>query len=165
MIGVIYARYSAGPKQTDQSIEGQVAECQEYAKRNNIDVIEIYADRHVSGKGTEGRFEFQRMLQDAAAKKFEAVIVWKIDRFGRNRVVGVFFFGTGVFHVLFIRLDGGRRIARAAQRSGFAVHFARLALRAADPQRERGRQDETENSGQITNVMFFAHSFLPLEGW
>lgn len=85
MIGVIYARYSAGPKQTDQSIEGQVAECQEYAKRNNIDVIEIYADRHVSGKGTEGRFEFQRMLRDAAAKKFEAVIVWKIDRFGRNR--------------------------------------------------------------------------------
>lgn len=85
MIGVIYARYSAGPRQTDQSIEGQVAECQEYAKRNNIDVIEIYADRHVSGKGTEGRFEFQRMLHDAAAKKFEAVIVWKIDRFGRNR--------------------------------------------------------------------------------
>ena len=85
MIGVIYARYSAGPRQTDQSIEGQVAECQEYAKRNNIDVIEIYADRHVSGKGTEGRFEFQRMLSDATAKKFQAVIVWKIDRFGRNR--------------------------------------------------------------------------------
>ena len=85
MIGAIYARYSAGPRQTDQSIEGQVAECQEYAKRNNIEVIEIYADRHVSGKGTEGRFEFQRMLSDAAAKKFEAVIVWKIDRFGRNR--------------------------------------------------------------------------------
>ena len=85
MIGVIYARYSAGPRQTDQSIEGQVAECQEYAKRNNIEIIEIYADRHVSGKGTEGRFEFQRMLHDAAAKKFEAVIVWKIDRFGRNR--------------------------------------------------------------------------------
>lgn len=85
MIGVIYARYSAGPRQTDQSIEGQVAECQEYAKRNNIDVIEIYADRHVSGKGTEGRYEFQRMLHDASLKKFEAVIVWKIDRFGRNR--------------------------------------------------------------------------------
>ena len=85
MIGVIYARYSAGPRQTDQSIEGQVAECQEYAKRNNIDIIEIYADKHVSGKGIDGRYEFQRMLHDAAAKKFEAVIVWKIDRFGRNR--------------------------------------------------------------------------------
>ena len=29
---VVYARYSAGPKQTDQSIEGQVYDCQEYAE-------------------------------------------------------------------------------------------------------------------------------------
>ena len=53
MIGVIYARYSAGPKQTDQSIEGQVAECQEYAKRNNIDVIEIYAPDGTMTKNPE----------------------------------------------------------------------------------------------------------------
>ena len=85
MIGVIYARYSHGPHQTDQSIEGQVSECQEYAKKNGIRIAEIYADRAVSGKGVEGRYEFQRMLQDAEAGKFEAVIVWKIDRFGRNR--------------------------------------------------------------------------------
>lgn len=85
MIGVIYARYSPGPHQTEQSIEGQVAECQEYAARNGIQIVEIYADRRVSGKGVEGRWEFQRMLKDAEAGKFEAVIVWKIDRFGRNR--------------------------------------------------------------------------------
>lgn len=85
MIGAIYARYSAGPRQTDQSIEGQVAECQEYATRNDIQIVEIYADRHVSGKSTEGRWEFQRMLRDAEAGKFETLIVWKIDRFGRDR--------------------------------------------------------------------------------
>lgn len=85
MIGVIYARYSPGPHQTDQSIEGQVAECQEYAERHDIQIVEVYADRHVSGKRVEGRYEFQRMLRDAEAGKFEAVIVWKIDRFGRDR--------------------------------------------------------------------------------
>lgn len=85
MTGVIYARYSAGPKQTDQSIEGQVAECRAYAEREGISVIGLYADRHVSGKSTEGRFEFQRLLADAEAHKFDAVIVWKVDRFGRNR--------------------------------------------------------------------------------
>lgn len=85
MIGVIYARYSDGPNQTEQSIEGQVADCQEYAEKNGIQIVEIYADRHVSGKGIEGRWEFQRMLKDAEAGKFEVVIVWKIDRFGRNR--------------------------------------------------------------------------------
>lgn len=85
MTGVIYARYSEGPHQTDQSIEGQVAECREYAKRNDIDIIEVYADRHISGKSADHRLEFQRMLIDAAAGKFDVVIVWKIDRFGRNR--------------------------------------------------------------------------------
>lgn len=85
MIGVIYARYSAGPHQTEQSIEGQVADCQEYAARHGIQIVEVYADRHVSGKGVEGRWEFQRMLKDAEAGKFQVVLVWKIDRFGRNR--------------------------------------------------------------------------------
>ena len=83
--GVIYARYSAGPNQTDQSIEGQVADCRAYAASNDIQIVEIYADRHVSGKSVAGRDEFQRMMQDAERKIFDCVIIWKIDRFGRNR--------------------------------------------------------------------------------
>ena len=85
MNGVIYARYSEGPKQTDQSIEGQVADCRAFAEQNGITVVEVYADRHISGKSTDGRTEFLRMLKDAERHKFECVIVWKIDRFGRNR--------------------------------------------------------------------------------
>jgi len=85
MLGVIYARYSPGPNQTDQSIEGQVADCMAYAERNRIQVLEVYADRHVSGKSITGRNEFQRMLHDAEHHRFECVIVWKVDRFGRDR--------------------------------------------------------------------------------
>lgn len=85
MRGVIYARYSPGPRQTDQSIEGQVADCQQYADEHGIDIIEIYADRHVSGKSVVGRDEFQRMLRDAEKGRFDCVLVWKIDRFGRDR--------------------------------------------------------------------------------
>lgn len=85
MRGVIYARYSEGPRQTDQSIEGQVADCRAYAADHGIDIIEIYADRHVSGKSVDGRDEFQRMIRDAQRHAFDAVIVWKVDRFGRNR--------------------------------------------------------------------------------
>ncbi len=85
MLGAIYARYSEGPKQTDQSIEGQVADCRAFAERNGIDIVEVYADRHISGKSVVGRYEFQRMLQDAQEHRFECVIVWKIDRFGRDR--------------------------------------------------------------------------------
>ena len=85
MRGVIYARYSPGPRQTEQSIEGQVADCQQYADEKGIDVIEVYADRHVSGKSVVGRDEFQRMLRDAEKGLFDCVLVWKIDRFGRDR--------------------------------------------------------------------------------
>lgn len=85
MKAVIYARYSEGPRQTDQSIEGQVADCTAYASQKGIDVIGLYADRHVSGKSVEGRDEFQRMMRDAEKGKFDAIIVWKIDRFGRSR--------------------------------------------------------------------------------
>ena len=82
---VIYARYSEGPRQTEQSIEGQVADCTAYAERNGLVVVGIYADRHISGTSTEGRYEFLRMVEDAKKNKFDAVIVWKVDRFGSDR--------------------------------------------------------------------------------
>lgn len=85
MIGVIYARYSEGGGQTEQSIEGQVADCKAFAERNGITIIDVYADRHISGKSVTGRAEFQRMIYDAEHHRFDCVIVWKVDRFGRNR--------------------------------------------------------------------------------
>lgn len=81
---VIYARYSAGPRQTDQSIEGQVRVCTDYCDKNGLTVQEIYADRHISGK-TDERPEFRRMIADAKLKKFDAVVVYRTDRFARNK--------------------------------------------------------------------------------
>ena len=85
MKGVIYARYSEGPQQTDKSIDGQVADCKAFAARNDIQIVEVYADRHISGKSTAGRTEFLRMIQDAKKGRFDCCIVWKVDRFGRDR--------------------------------------------------------------------------------
>lgn len=84
MKGVIYARYSPGPQQTEQSIEGQVRECMKYAEANNISIINTYADRKQTGRN-DNRAQFQKMLQDSKRQAFDVVIVWKIDRFGRNR--------------------------------------------------------------------------------
>jgi len=80
---VIYARYSC-EKQTEQSIEGQLRVCNEFAERNGYTVIKNYIDRAVSGK-TDKREQFQQMLKDSADKSFEFVIVYKLDRFARNR--------------------------------------------------------------------------------
>lgn len=80
---VIYARYSSSG-QREESIEGQIRDCREFARHNNLIVIGEYVDKALSGR-TDKRPDFQRMLRDAERGVFQAVICWKIDRFARNR--------------------------------------------------------------------------------
>ena len=80
---VIYARYSSSG-QREESIEGQLRECNEYARRMNLHVIGSYCDYALTGT-TDKRPEFQRMIRDSAKGIFTTVIVWKVDRFARNR--------------------------------------------------------------------------------
>ena len=81
-IGVIYARYSSH-NQKEESIEQQVEECMAFALANNIQIIEVYADKAISGK-TDKRSNFQRMMRDAEKQKFTAVIAYKSNRIARN---------------------------------------------------------------------------------
>lgn len=83
MNGYIYARYSSD-SQREESIEGQLRECREYAERNGITILGTYIDRALSAK-TDNRPEFQRMIKDSAKGLFDIVLVWKLDRFARNR--------------------------------------------------------------------------------
>lgn len=83
MNAVIYARYSS-ERQTEQSIEGQLRECNEFAAAEGITVVGEYIDRAISGK-TDNRPEFQRMIADSKYGEFDAIIVYKLDRFARNR--------------------------------------------------------------------------------
>ena len=80
---VIYARYSSH-SQREESIEGQLRECHDFAKRNGFRIIEEYCDRALTGK-TDNRAGFQKMIKDAKNSKFECVLVYKLDRFARNR--------------------------------------------------------------------------------
>ena len=80
---VIYARYSSD-SQTEQSIEGQVRVCKEYAKNNNILVVDTYIDRAMTGIN-DMRPDFQRMLKDSAKRQWEVVLVYKLDRFSRDK--------------------------------------------------------------------------------
>lgn len=83
MKAVIYARYSSD-NQTEASIEGQLRECMEFAERAEIDVVGNYIDRALTTK-TNNRPEFQRMIKDSYKHAFDCIIVWKLDRFARNR--------------------------------------------------------------------------------
>lgn len=81
---VIYARYSSD-SQSEQSIEGQVRVITDYARKNNLPIIEQYIDRAISGT-REDRPEFQRMVRDAKKKLFGYVLVYRYDRFSRDRL-------------------------------------------------------------------------------
>ena len=80
---VIYARYSSD-NQTEQSIEGQLRVCAQYAKNNDIVILKTYIDRAMTGTN-DNRPDFQQMIKDSASKEWQNIIVYKLDRFSRNK--------------------------------------------------------------------------------
>ena len=80
---VIYARYSSHG-QNEQTIEGQIRVCTDYAKQNKLHVVNIYIDKHKTGTDVN-RPQFQKMIADSATGVFNYVIVYMVDRFARNR--------------------------------------------------------------------------------
>ncbi|WP_052152883.1 recombinase family protein, partial [Dehalobacter sp. UNSWDHB] len=83
MNAVIYARFSSHA-QNEQSIDGQLRVCYEYAAREGYAVVGEYIDRALTGR-SDDRPDFQRMISDAKKHAFDYVIVYKLDRFARNR--------------------------------------------------------------------------------
>ena len=83
MKAVIYARYSSD-KQTEQSIDGQLRICRDYAGQNGIELIGNYIDRAVSGR-FDNRPNFQLLIKDSKRSLFDTVLVYKFDRFARSK--------------------------------------------------------------------------------
>lgn len=80
---VLYARYSSD-NQREESIEGQLRECKSFCERSGMTIVKTYIDRAFSAK-SDRRPDFQNLIQDSEKRLFEAVVVWKLDRFSRNR--------------------------------------------------------------------------------
>src|ERR1700693_157548 len=72
----IYARVST----KHQEYEMQLTELRDYATRAGWDAVE-YTEKASSVKH---RPEFERLMEDARLRKFQIVLVWKVDRFGRS---------------------------------------------------------------------------------
>ena len=82
---VAYARYSSAG-QRDVSIEQQLRDIRAFADREGYTLVHEYADHAKSGfHNTAARADFLAMLAAASSGQFDTVIVWKVDRFGRNR--------------------------------------------------------------------------------
>lgn len=80
---VIYARYSSD-SQSEQSIEGQLRVCNEYAERNDIIIVDTYIDRAMTGTN-DNRPAFRKMIKDSDKRAWDYCLVYKLDRFSRNK--------------------------------------------------------------------------------
>lgn len=89
MKAALYARVSLDETDREnrrfQDPENQLISLREYAHAMNYAVVEEYVD-HMSG-ANPGRPEFRRMLQDASMRRFQGIIVWKLDRFSREGII------------------------------------------------------------------------------
>lgn len=81
---VAYYRYSNGRLQGEQSIEGQTTEAHRWATEHDVQIVKEYADRGISGR-SDDRAQFQQMLREIEKIRPDYLILWKLDRFGRNR--------------------------------------------------------------------------------
>lgn len=80
-----YGRYSC-ERQNEQSIEGQLRICQQYAEQNELKIVETYIDRATTGTN-DNRPAFQKMLTECEKNVlWDIVLVYAIDRFGRNSI-------------------------------------------------------------------------------
>ena len=117
-------------------------DCKDYAERNGITIVGTYIDRAYSAK-TDDRPEFQRMVQDSAKKIFDAVLVWKLDRFARNRYDAVFYkrqLEKNNVHLISVMepiSDGPEGIMVESLLIGMAEYYsAELAIKVARGERE-----------------------------
>ncbi len=82
----IYTRVSTTMQIEGYSLDAQKARMKAYAAFNDYEIVGEYEDAGKSGKSTEGRLAFNRMLEDICADKdgVSYVLVFKLSRFGRN---------------------------------------------------------------------------------
>lgn len=101
---VIYARYSSHA-QREESIEGQIRECLDFANKNNMVVVGEYIDRAMSGR-TDEQLDFQRLIHDSEKRQFQAVVMYTLDRFSRSR------YDSAIYKAIL-------------KKNGVAVHYAK----------------------------------------
>ena len=81
-----YCRVSSNSADQRNSFATQERVYTKYiAEKQEWELVDIFADEGLSGMKADNRPEFQRMIKDSKEKLFDVVLVWKLDRFARNR--------------------------------------------------------------------------------
>ena len=153
----IYARFSCH-NQSEQSIEGQLHDCQKYAESHNYHVVATYIDRALTAT-SDKRPDFQRMIADSSKRTFDVVLVWKFDRFSRDRYDSAVYKnrlkknGVRVVSAMENITDSPEGILLESMLEGYAEYFSRdLAQKV-----KRGMR-ETAKKHKVTGVIPFGYT-------
>ena len=131
---VIYARFSSSA-QREESIDTQIRECMMYAKKHDMVVVRTYQDKAKSGR-TANRPSFQRMVRDSENGTFNAVILYTLDRFARNRFDAAYYKaklkenGVKVYYAKQDLGDGPESILLESLMEGYAEYYSASLSRA-----------------------------------
>ncbi len=153
---VIYARFSCH-NQSEQSIEGQVRDCTAYAEQHNLVIVDTYIDRALTAT-SDRRPEFQRMIKDSEKKLFDCILVWKLDRFARNRYDSSMYKhrlsknGVNVVSVMENIADTPEGVLMESILEGFAEYYSRDLSQKVS----RGMR-ETALKHKITGIIPFGY--------
>ena len=149
---VIYARFSSSA-QREESIDTQIRECQVYAKKHGMTVINVYQDKAKSGR-TANRPSFQRMIRDSESKTFDAVLLYTIDRFARNRFDAAYYKaklkenGVKVYYAKQDLGDGPESILLESLMEGYAEYFSASLSRAVKAGQEENALNQKFAGGK-----------------
>ncbi|MCL2153686.1 MAG: recombinase family protein, partial [Oscillospiraceae bacterium] len=142
------------PLYHNNTIEGQLRECKEFAERHNMTVISHYIDRAQSAR-TDDRPQFQQMIRDSSKKQFDVALVWKLDRFARNRTDSATYRailkrnGVSVVSAMENISEGPEGIILEAILEGMAEYFsAELSVKVKRGQKENALKCKA-NGGMI----------------
>ena len=144
---VLYARYSSD-NQTENSIEGQIRECKSFCERSGMTVIKTYIDRAFSAK-SDRRPDFQNLIRDSEKRLFDAVVVWKLDRFSRNRYDSAYY-----------------KLVRRRQRNeatGWLTATQKMAELGVGYNKLRSMRKNNEVIWQLCNSNGFAYLYKPYD--
>lgn len=151
----LYMRYSAGPDQTENSIDGQRRVCENYAQGKDLKIIEEYVDRALTGKN-DNRPEFQRLIADASKGLFQAVLVYRTDRFARNKYDSVIYksklrkLGIEIHYAAEPMPDGPEGILLESMMEGLAEYYsAELSQKIKRGMRENASKGLVTGGGLV----------------
>lgn len=131
---VIYARFSSSA-QREESIDTQIRECLAYAQKHDMVVVNVYQDKAKSGR-TANRPSFQKMIKDSENHTFDAVLLYTLDRFARNRFDAAYYKaklkdnGVKVHYVKQDIGDGPESILLESMMEGYAEYYSASLSRA-----------------------------------